>query len=701
MSLYPYERYFLDDLYDPDIVEFNTQVQISADEALSRLEILQGISQRERFELEAGLEAVLPELIPEAPPRDSADLVKLISGESYNAIITWETGGRHYYEHVIGAKPHWPGGQSGVTIGCGYDLGYHTETEFEQDWNIHLSASEIQRLRAAIGLKGRSAKILRSRIDDLRIPWSMALAVFDATTLPKYTTRTFQHLPSLVRLADTGLHGHCIGTLVSLVFNRGASFRRRGDRYREMRRIREAIETGGRANLESIPGYFRDMKRIWAVSGPRGLLVRRDKEAELFQRGLDVMPIRAPSRTRLSLVLESVPQDGDAPSGFDALETLSVDELNELLYEPGIGEDIVQPLDSILREASPRRFQKSDVSWVRNDRNHPDYRHLPQDAALSTFDFTAEDIERLISVNRFQPQVGNHGKILFALRGAQLSDGRHSQEDREALRLKDVRPNHFDFRCVIGVYDRTTKTLSAYTASTVPNAGGVLSYYNKINFGGGVKANLLPTGCYELCVGTHFGSKEVPGVFRLGNGPTPASAGKATVLRTSNDVTYGTRDVWDKNKPADNIHPAFGNNKFSSLGCLTVRGSYRGRGQHTGEWAKFRAKAGLTSGIGDGTRFDIVLLTGLEAATAAHLRVSGVSGDQIGEALVGLRHGSQSDEVRVLQAKLGVTVDGVFGPGTKKAVAKAQLARLGFATGIHSLEADGDLGFEVFGNPLI
>lgn len=271
-----------------------------------------------------------------------------------------------------------------------------------------------------------------------------------------------------------------------------------------------------------------------------------------------------------------------------------------------------------------------------------------------------------------------------------------------ALRLKDQRPDHFSFRCIIGVYDRAAKKLWAYTASTVPNAGGVLANYNRVNFGmGRTKANMLPTGCYQLCVGTHFGSVTVPGVFRLGDGPTPANSGEATVLRTTNDVTFGTADDWDRNRPSDNLHPGFGADSFSSLGCMTVRGSYRGSGNHTGEWAKLRTAAGLTSGIGSGERFDIVLLTGLDAATAATMREAGQSAAEMDEALSGLRHGSQGKEVEALQAKLGLSVDGNFGPGTKLALAKAQIAALGFATGIHSVEMDGDMGFGVFGSAFV
>ena len=663
-------------------------------------EVEETLSYRERYLAERALDR--SGITLEAPLPDAEVLIKLMSAESYQAIVGWETGGRSYYERVIGAKPHWPAGQSGVTIGCGYDLGYHSRQELERDWKAHLGDAALQRLLPAIGLTGAAAKGFLSRVDDIRIPWGVALTVFDAASLPKYALTTFNALPNLLVLTNAGLHGHCVGVLVSLVFNRGPSFTRVGERYTEMRAIASAIQAGKRQDLKSIPRLLRDMKRLWAQNGPAGLLTRRDKEAALFQAGLDTARIGESVPEAAFSRDAGTDQGPDSPTVFENLEALPADERDALIAEPGSGEELVTSLSEVVFEAPPRRFAKSDVQWPRDDRNAPDYRHLPPDARGATFDFKAADLERLIAANRFAPHLSSNGKILFGLRGCALVGGDHAQEDRAALRLKDQRPDHLSLRCVIGVYDRAAKKLWAYTASTVPNAGGVLANYNRVNFGvGKTKANLLPTGCYQLCVGTHFGSVQVPGVFRLGDGPMPVDAGEATVLRTQNDVSFGTADAWDCSRPSDNLHPAFGTESFSSLGCMTVRGSYRGNGNHTGEWAKLRTAAGLTSGVKSGERFDIVLLTGLDAATAASMREAGRSAAAIEEALAGLRHGSQGDEVKALQSKLGLDADGSFGAGTKVALAKAQLEALGFATGIHSVEMDGDLGFGVFGNAFV
>ena len=626
-------------------------------------------------------------------------LVALLSLRSRELIVSYETGGKDYYNHVIAERPIWPGGASGVTIGCGYDLGYNSKSDFKDDWRRHLGASDFALLERTIGLTGAAAKTALGKVGHIRIPWGVALDVFDVTTLPKFTVLTFERLPELLDLVNAGLHGNCVGALVSLVFNRGASFRKAGDRYREMRAIRQAIQTGTSASLGEIPRHLRDMKRIWRNKGLDGLLARREDEAKLFERGLAATPQlpsamaamgAAPTAPTPVSLLQLAQQNEDAPELFEALEALTQDERDALLAEPGKGEETAEPPHGFAI-ASARTFDKADVTWVRDDRDHPDYRHLPPDASKSTFVFTPQDLERMIEANHFQPHVGGHGKIVFALRGALLVGPGNSQENRGSLSLRDTRPDHRTFRCVIGIYDRTSQKLSGYTASTVPNAGGVAAYYQ-----GGKKANMLPTGCYELCVGTHFGSVTVKGVFRLGNGPNPDHAGQATVLRSRDDVTYSNQDVWDNCKPADNIHPAFGAAAFSSLGCLTVMGSYRGSAGHSGEWAKFRAAAGLDSGIGAGTRFDLVLLTGLDAATAVSMRTTGASASEINLALAGLRHGSKGPSVKALQAKLGVTDDGDFGPGTKLALAKAQLQKLGLATGVYSVEMDDVMDFGIF-----
>jgi hypothetical protein len=54
-----------------------------------------------------------------------------------------ETGGLAYYERVIKERPVWPGYASGITIGCGYDLGHHHAQQFESDWAERLNWADF------------------------------------------------------------------------------------------------------------------------------------------------------------------------------------------------------------------------------------------------------------------------------------------------------------------------------------------------------------------------------------------------------------------------------------------------------------------------------------------------------------------------------------------------------------------------------
>ncbi len=666
---------------------------------LSPSEIRSALSSRERYEVQnaTALEATAEVTIPEL---SNAELRSKISDRAYDLIVQFETGGRGYYEspHGINSRPCWPGGASGVTIGCGYDLGYNSEVDFRATWRDKLSPADITVLAGAIGKKGQAARSFMPRVSHIIIPWGVALAVFDATDLPREELLTLRSLPRAIEL-----HPHCVGALVSLVFNRGASFSLSDDRYREMREIARLIRTG---DFKGVPAQFRAMKRLWEGTGQSGLLIRRDKEAQLFQDGLDAMVIANQSENLATLIgagsaaeaIES-PLAGSDPN-LSWLDSLTDDQLDALIYGKGvIADGPPQEIPDDL-EASAIRYDKSDVRWVLNDRNHPDYVHLPPDAKGTSFNLTPNDLERLIASNRFQPYEGDHHKIIFALRGAKLTSNSLSQEGVDELQLVDARPNHFNFQCVIGIYDKISRKLFAYTGSTVCNAGAVVACYNYYNhFSPEKQGNILLTGCYQMCVGTHYGHVTVPGVFRLGDGRGPENATKHLVLRTGNDVTFGTQDIFDPCVPQDNLHPSFhpANSKFSSLGCLTVHGTYSNG--HQEEWKKFRAAAGLhASSDGMGTRYDMVVLTGLDAATAVMRRT--LSDQEFDGILACIRQGSRGDQVKALQAKLGMpSPDGVFDWQTAEKLVQTQKSILGWASATYGRNMDTLLGFGIFTQP--
>ncbi len=174
--------------------------------------------------------------------------------------------------------PTWPGGASGVTIGIGYDLGYQTQSQIAKDWKTQ-SAAHLNRLIACAGIKGQQAKIMTGRVRDIAVPWDNAMGVFINHDLPKWEEICAAKLPNWEKLPED-----CKGALVSLAYNRGPSFTTVGDRYREMRAIRENMVSG---NWAAIPDDIRAMKRLWP--NVKGLRIRREAEAYLFQKGLDSM----------------------------------------------------------------------------------------------------------------------------------------------------------------------------------------------------------------------------------------------------------------------------------------------------------------------------------------------------------------------------------------------------------------------------
>jgi GH24 family phage-related lysozyme (muramidase) len=137
----------------------------------------------------------------------------------------------------------------------------------------------LDALGQACGVKGSAASALVPRLAHLDIPFSEALTVFTDVSVANYTRLAVRSLPN-----TAALHPDSLGALVSLVYNRGASFQRTGDRYREMRGIHASVQAQDYAH---IPAQIRGMKRIWAGDpNSAGLLKRRELEARLFEQGL-------------------------------------------------------------------------------------------------------------------------------------------------------------------------------------------------------------------------------------------------------------------------------------------------------------------------------------------------------------------------------------------------------------------------------
>jgi hypothetical protein len=208
----------------------------------------------------------------------------MLSKKSLDLILEFEVGGGENYYNKFLKNPTWPGEQSGVTIGVGYDLGYVNKTEFTNDWK-ELPQKDFDRLYKVVGIKGIAAKDLIRGLRDIIIPWDLALKVFNSKTVTKFYNLTRETFPNFDNLPEDAKGG-----LVSLVFNRGAALE--GDRRREMKLIRDGmklVSVYDQKALSFIANQIRNMKRIWiGGSIEKGMSRRRDAEAKLIEESLNV-----------------------------------------------------------------------------------------------------------------------------------------------------------------------------------------------------------------------------------------------------------------------------------------------------------------------------------------------------------------------------------------------------------------------------
>ena len=198
------------------------------------------------------------------------------SQAAIDLIVNEEVTSKEAYQQLY-THPEWPGGASGVTIGIGYDCGYSTSDQIYDDWSPHLPVEMVEALQDVAGITGPPA---HSHAHELRgtvtVPWDAAMAVFLGRDIPKWEGIVSHALPNTDKLAPDSF-----GALVSLSYNRGASFSSPNDRYREMRSIRQDMAS---MNFADIPMQFESMRRLWPNTA--GLRNRRDHEAALFEKGL-------------------------------------------------------------------------------------------------------------------------------------------------------------------------------------------------------------------------------------------------------------------------------------------------------------------------------------------------------------------------------------------------------------------------------
>jgi GH24 family phage-related lysozyme (muramidase) len=200
-----------------------------------------------------------------------------ISQDAIDLIIACEVSSEVLYRQRY-YKPVWPKGQSGVTIGIGYDLGASSEKEFLEDWGSYLNSEQVKNLAQVCGKTAGAASSALKKLEPVSISWDVASTQCRLETLPRYIGATERALPNC-----SALNSVCMGALVSLVYNRGPAFDRTEPRFKEMWQVADHMKS---KNFEAIPRDIRSMKRLWDKQSFKGIVLRREAEAALFQYGL-------------------------------------------------------------------------------------------------------------------------------------------------------------------------------------------------------------------------------------------------------------------------------------------------------------------------------------------------------------------------------------------------------------------------------
>ena len=196
----------------------------------------------------------------------------MISKKAIDLIIQHEVGGRAVYEKRY-QKPIWAGGDSGLTIGLGYDVGYAKEADLFADWK-GLNLNFLNALKRFCGVKGPIVKtMMRGEILNVVIPYNIAYEVFVKKSIPKYYAATKKIYPQLDELNEDTR-----GALVSMVYNRGAKLD--GESRKEMKAI---VELVAKKDYEGIAEQIEQSKRLWEHKNLDGLVLRREAEADLIR----------------------------------------------------------------------------------------------------------------------------------------------------------------------------------------------------------------------------------------------------------------------------------------------------------------------------------------------------------------------------------------------------------------------------------
>lgn len=223
------------------------------------------------------IETLISPVLPAIP----AGASMIVSYSSLDTLIQAEVSSEKVY-NLKYQSPVWAGGDSGVTIGIGYDCGYCSKQIFIKDWQNYLSEKAISALKPCCGIKGINSKTLLSSLQFIKIPYNVAKQVFYATTIPACAKDARDIYPGIEKLPPD-----VQGAILSLVYNRGPLINN-SDRRMEMKALISLVAKG---DMAGIAAQLRSMKRLWDPKKQKGLIDRREYEAQLVENAsFDFLP---------------------------------------------------------------------------------------------------------------------------------------------------------------------------------------------------------------------------------------------------------------------------------------------------------------------------------------------------------------------------------------------------------------------------
>lgn len=185
-------------------------------------------------------------------------------------ILDGETGGERQYNR--NPHPEWPGGESGVTWGIGYDATAQSAELIVKDWAA-LPPSSSAALAATHPFHGQTASARLNTVKHILVAWDLSVGVFQDVDLVRNWRQARRAFPGFEELRPNAQ-----GAILSLGFNRGWAMT--GPNRAEMRAIRDDIP---RRDYTDMAAQERKMERLWRGTGIyAGMVNRREAEARLF-----------------------------------------------------------------------------------------------------------------------------------------------------------------------------------------------------------------------------------------------------------------------------------------------------------------------------------------------------------------------------------------------------------------------------------